>query len=70
VVLGALEGEYPRAVLDGRDTGRDAWSATLRARVEAELGGDRALLVARLRERQRRARLMFPGDAHPLPVLP
>lgn len=62
--------DHGRAVLDGRDDGREAYFTALRARVEAEIKGDRAVLAARRRERQERARRMFPGTAHPLPVLP
>lgn len=58
---------YGRALLDGREDGGDAYFTELRARVARELA-DRPLLEARLRERRARARAMFPGDMHPLPI--
>jgi hypothetical protein len=58
--------DYGRAILDGRDDG-GAYFTGLRARVANELA-NRALLEARLAARRARARAMFPGPMHPLPI--
>ncbi len=60
------DARYARALLDGREDGRDDYFAALRTRVAADLE-NRPLLAARLAARRAAARAMFPGDAHPLP---
>lgn len=67
IVRPALSSPYALARLDDREDGREAYFTALRARVEEQLA-DRALLERTLKERQRRARAMFPGPSHPLPI--
>ncbi len=67
VVRSSLSDPYALALLEDREDGRDAYFAALWTRVEATFS-DRALLERRLTDRQARARRMFPGRAHPLPI--
>lgn len=67
VLRAVLTEPYALALLDDREDGRDAYEATLRKRVEA-LFRDRASLERKLAERRARARKMFPGASHPLPI--
>lgn len=67
IVRSALTEPYALALLDDREDGRDAYFVSLRLRVEARRL-DRTSLEQKLEARLRRARLMFPGPSHPLPI--